>query len=51
MSFLTYIIGAFALVCLGALAGWFIAQCVAEMDNDGMDRRESEHGDIFGGKK
>ena len=51
MSFLTYLGGACILVCLGALAGWFVAQCVFEMDDDGMDRRESERGDIYGGKK
>ena len=51
MSFLTYLGGAIALIFFGALTGWFVAQCMAEMDNDGMDRRESERGDIYGGKK
>jgi hypothetical protein len=44
------LMGAFTIV-LVLFAGWFIANCVSEMDNDGMDRRESERGDIYGGKK
>ena len=51
MSVLTYTIGGLVLFALGTLAGWWIAQGISVMDDDGMDRRESERGDIYGGKK
>ena len=51
MSMLSVFLMGGVIVGLVLFAGWFIGQCMSEMDNDGMDRRESERGDIYGGKK